>query len=132
MNKEKLTVERDSKGTVTYSNSKGQLHNPNGPALVYVDGEKEHYINNQLHNENGPAIVCANGDKFYFINGELHNPNGPALVYVDGYKAYYINGKPLTKTEFAAWQAEQIAEQIAALHNKTATIDGIKYKLTAK
>jgi hypothetical protein len=110
MNKEKLTVERDSKGTVTYSNSKGDLHNPYGPALVYVDGEKEHYINNQLHNENGPAIVCANGDKFYYINGELHNPNGPAIVWANGKKEYWINDKLLNKADFKTWQAEQTAK----------------------
>jgi len=107
MNKETLTVERDKRGTVTYSNSKGDLHNPYGPALVYIDGEKEHYINNQLHNENGPAIVCANGDKFYYINGKLHNPDGPAIVWANGKKEYWINDKLLNKTDFKTWQAEQ-------------------------
>jgi len=79
MNKEKLTVQRDEEGTVTYSNSKGYLHNPYGPAVVGLDGHKEHWFNGQLHNPDGPAVASANGEKWYFINGKLHNPNGLRL-----------------------------------------------------
>jgi len=128
MNKETLTVETNENGTIIHRNADGDFHNPHGPAIVYSDGEKEYYINGKLHNENGPAIVCANGDKLYYINGKLHNANGPAIVWADGDKWYYINGKRLTEAKFKAWQAEQSAP----LHNKTATIDGVEYKLTAK
>jgi len=105
MKKETLTVEKSKRGTITYRNADGDRHNPHGPAVVW-----------------------ANGHKFYYINGERHNANGPAAVYADGHKAYYINDKLLTKAEFTAWQAQQTAP----LHNKTATIDGIEYTLTAK
>ena len=105
MNKEKLTVETDEDGTVIYRNTEGDLHNPDGPAVIWANGYKEYRINGERHNPNGPAIVCANGDKFY-----------------------YINGKELTEAEFKAWQNQQSAP----LHNKTATIDGIEYTLTAK
>ena len=105
MNKETLTVETSKRGTITYRNADGKLHNPDGPAAIYTDGGKA-----------------------YYINGQLHNPNGPALVYTNGHKGYYINGKPLTEVDFKAWQAEQTAP----LHNTTATIDGIEYTLTAK
>jgi hypothetical protein len=105
MKKETLTVEKDEHGTITYHNADGKLHNPHGPAIVFADGEKEYYINGKLHNENGPAIVWANGDKWYYINGER-----------------------LTEAKFKAWQTQQSAP----LHNKTATIDGIEYTLTAK
>ena len=47
MNKGKLTVEKDSKATVKYFNSKGDLHNPHGPALVKADGSKAYYINDK-------------------------------------------------------------------------------------
>ena len=105
MKKETLTVEKDEYGTVTYYNDEGKLHNPNGPAVVWASGRKS-----------------------YFISGKRHNPSGAALVYSDGSKYYYINGKKLTEAEFKAWQAQQSAP----LHNKTATIDGIEYTLTAK
>jgi hypothetical protein len=100
MNKETLTVERDSKGTVTYCNSKGDLHNPYGPAVIRADGYTAYYINGQIHNENGPAIIGADGYKVYYINDKRHNPHGPAIIGADGYKAYWINGKELTEAEF--------------------------------
>ena len=128
MKKETLTVETDEDGTVTYRNADGKLHNPDGPAVIYPDGDKAYYINGHLHNENGPAIIRPDGGKSYCINGEFHNPHGPAIVYPDGHEAYYINGNMLTEAEFKAWQTQQDAP----LHNKTATIDGIEYTLTAK
>lgn len=105
MKKETLTVETNEYGTTTYRNAEGDLHNPNGPAVVGFDGYKSHWI-----------------------NGKRHNPHGPAVVYPDGSKRYCINNKYLTEAEFTAWQAQQAAP----LHNKTATIDGIEYNLTAK
>tara|TARA_R110002074_G_scaffold119654_1_gene252938 strand:- start:322 stop:777 length:456 start_codon:yes stop_codon:yes gene_type:complete len=151
MKKETLTVETDEDGIVRYFNADGNLHNPHGPAMVWVNGDKSYYINGKLHNANGPAVVYADGGKSYFINdqrhnpngpavvhadgrkwhyinGKLHNENGPAIVWTDGSKSYFINGKELTEAEFKTWQTEQSAP----LHNKTATIDGIEYKLTAK
>ena len=128
MKKKTLTVVTDENGTITYYNAEGELHNPHGPAIVGADGSKWYYINDQRHNENGPAIIWPDGRKAYYINGKLHNENGPAILYADGSKGYYINGKELTEAEFTAWQAGQSAP----LHNKTATIDGIKYTLTAK
>jgi hypothetical protein len=104
MKKETLTVEKDDLGTVTYRNADGELHNPDGPAIIDADGE------------------------WHYINGQLHNPNGPAVIYANGHKEYYINGEELTKAEFKTWQAQQTAP----LHNKIATIDGIEYTLTAK
>tara|TARA_R110002153_G_scaffold112287_1_gene254352 strand:- start:33 stop:350 length:318 start_codon:yes stop_codon:yes gene_type:complete len=105
MKKETLTVETDEDGTVRYYNASDQRHNPDGPAVIRADGYKAYYINDQLH-----------------------NPHGPAVVRTDGSKAYYINGKYLTEAEFKTWQSKQSAP----LHNKTATIDGIEYTLTAK
>ena len=189
MKKETLTVETNSNGTIRYYNINGELHNPNGPALVWADGYKAYFINGERHNPDGPAVVWADGCKTYYINGQrlteaeftawqaqqsaplhnktatidgieytikrnnikkeklkvyteqggtityrnavydlLHNPDGPAMVFADGSKSYYINGRELTEAEFTAWQAKQPAP----LHNKTATIDGIEYTLTAK
>ena len=105
MKKETLTVETDEHGTTTYRNASDQLHNPDGPALVR-----------------------ANGYKAYYISGKPHNSHGPAVVHADGSKSYFINGELLTEAEFTAWQAQQSAP----LHNKTATIDGVEYTLTAK
>jgi len=45
MKKETLAVETDENSTVTYRNANGKLHNSNGAAVVYSDGDKEYYIN---------------------------------------------------------------------------------------
>jgi len=87
MKKETLTVEKNDLGTVIYRNADGRLHNANGPAMVYP-----------------------NGDKSYYINGQLQNPDGPAMVWADGDKAYWINDEYLTEADFKTWQAEQTAK----------------------
>ncbi len=107
MNKKTLTVYTDKDSTIRHFNADGQLHNENGPAVIYSNGDKEHWIDGELHNPNGPAVVYADGYKEHYTSGKLHNPDGPAIVYADGHKEYWINGKPLNKAEFKAWQAEQ-------------------------
>ena len=47
----------------------GLLHNPNGPAIIYPDGEQFWYINGKRHRENGPAAINSAGRQFWFING---------------------------------------------------------------
>ena len=128
MNKEKLTVETDENGTIMYFNADGDSHNPNGPAIIYPDGDKRYYINGKLHNPDGPAIVWPDGYKEHWINGKRHNPHGPAVVFADGDRAYYIKGEELTEAEFKVWQVQQDAP----LHNKTAVIGGVEYTLIAK
>jgi hypothetical protein len=87
MKKETLTAYTNSNGTIRYYNEYGDLHNANGPAVIWPDGGQEHWINDQLH-----------------------NPNGPAIVWANGYKEYYINGEELSEAEFKAWQTEQSAK----------------------
>jgi hypothetical protein len=87
METEKLKVETDENGTVTYRNAEGELHNPYGPALIWADG-----------------------DVAYYIKGRLHNENGPAIVHTDGSKEYYNNGNMLSEAEFNTWQAQLIAK----------------------
>lgn len=105
MKKETLTVKTDIRGTITYRNDSGQLHNPHGSAVVY-----------------------SNGDKSYYVNGKLHNTDGPAVVWADGYIRYCINGKRLSEAEFKEWKAKQPAP----LHNTTTVIGGVEYTLIAK
>jgi hypothetical protein len=76
------------------------LHNPNGPAIVWAEGHKAHYINGLLHNPNGPAVVWANGTEEYYINGRRHNSNGPAIVERKGVNRYCLNGHRLTEEQF--------------------------------
>jgi len=79
-----VTAYTNSNGTIRYYNEYGDLHNPNGPAVIWPDGGQE-----------------------YWINDQLHNPHGPAIVWPDDSKAYYINGEELSEAKFKTWQAEQ-------------------------
>jgi hypothetical protein len=100
----------------------GVRHREDGPAIEWADGYKAHYINGKLHRENGPAVEYANGDKFYFINGLRHREDGPAIEGADGYKCYYIKDIEITKEEFDNRNKSCI--------DKIVEIERVKYKLT--
>jgi hypothetical protein len=64
------TRETDEFGTYWY-NSKGQLHNPSWPAVVYKDGSVMWYKNGLLHNLKGPAVEMHDGYKEWWRDGML-------------------------------------------------------------
>lgn len=96
----RLNVEINSKGTVCYSNSRGQWHRIHGPALIFPSGTKYWYQNGQLHRLDGPAIENADGDKFWYQNGQLHRVDGPAVERADGSVEYRIYGVKFNEDEF--------------------------------
>jgi hypothetical protein len=112
MKKETLTVKTDEYGTVMHYNAEGWLHNPDGPAVVYVNGTQEHWINGELHNEDGPAVADSDGYKFYYINNKLHNPHGPAVIDPDGCAEFWIDNEELTEAEFKSWRKNNALTQI--------------------
>ena len=74
-----------SNDEIQYRNSYGELHNPNGPALIWNDGaSKAYYLNNRLHRLDGPAIENSNGIKEWWVNGKRHRLDGPAIIYLNG------------------------------------------------
>ena len=99
----------------------GKSHRENGPAIKYVNGSKYWYLNGQLHREDGPAIEYADGSKYWYLNDKFHRKNGPAREYTDGSKEWYLNGEKLTEQEFLAKQDD--------CNNKVIEIDGKKYRL---
>ena len=66
----KSTMTVNSSGTKHWKNNKGQLHRVDGPAVEFVNGTKQWYINGKRHREDGPAIEWHHGTKKWFINGE--------------------------------------------------------------
>ena len=54
-----------------WTNSKGQRHRKDGPAIIYEDGSKFWWINGERHREDGPAIEWSYGCKYWVINDEL-------------------------------------------------------------
>jgi hypothetical protein len=67
---------------------------------------------NTIHNPNGPAVVRVDGSKQWHINGKRHRTDGPAVDFVDGHKSWYINGSLYSFDKFvitAGWTQEEIA-----------------------
>jgi hypothetical protein len=66
---EELTLTIDRRyGTKFWKNKKKQLHKLDGPAIEWLNGEKEWWRNGMRHREDGPAFIYANGDKEWWIN----------------------------------------------------------------
>jgi hypothetical protein len=59
-------------------NSEWELHREDGPAIEYVDGSKEWWVNGKLHREDGPAIEYVDGSKEWWKKGR---------AYIDGVRA---------------------------------------------
>ena len=95
-------------------NEANEWHNPNGPAVIFPNGDEIYYINNLHHRVDGPAVnrefikcwkvmgknhreylpaVITDDYIAYYVNNQLHNPFGPAMIYANGTRYYYLNGK---------------------------------------
>ena len=76
---------------IEYHNDEGQLHRVDGPAIEWIDGGKEWWLNDKRHREDGPAVEWDNGSKVWYLNGKLHREDGPAAEYDNGDKEWYLN-----------------------------------------
>jgi hypothetical protein len=56
--------------------------------------------NYKYHREDGPAIEWIDGDKEWHRNGKLHREDGPAVEFNDGFKGWYLNGINYTKNGY--------------------------------
>jgi hypothetical protein len=72
------TMEIDEMGNKISTNSKGEHHRTDGPAIEYADGSKSWWVGRKLHRTDGPAIEYVNGDKAWYVNGKYlgHNDSG--------------------------------------------------------
>lgn len=86
-----------STGTRLYHNNAGQLHRIGGPAVEWIDGDKEWFVEDELHREDGPAIELSNGTKKWYRKGKLHREDGPAVEYPYGEKQWWLNGQRIYK-----------------------------------
>lgn len=86
-----LSVKKTKAGTFCYLDSDQTiLHCENGPAITWINGSQEWYVNGARHRNNAPAVVFAFGGEKWYRNNQLHNPNGPAIVDALGNKLYYL------------------------------------------
>ena len=77
-----------------------ELHRTDGPAIEYINGDKEWYINGLRHREDGPAIEYSSGFKEWWINGKKHREDGPAVELFNDYKWWYLNNVLYSEEEY--------------------------------
>lgn len=70
-----------------------RLHNTSAPAIEYINGSEEWYVNGVKHREKGPAVIYSSGTKLWYYKGKLHREDGPAVVSCNGTKIWYIHGE---------------------------------------
>lgn len=76
------------------------LHREDGPAITWVDGVIEYWIEGQLHRENGPAIIWHNNTVEYYIKGKRHREDGPAIIHLGQKEQFYLDDVELSKKDF--------------------------------
>lgn len=79
---------------VEWRNKKRYLHRVDGPAIEWISGHKEWYLNGVRHRVDGPAIDGhpINGSKVWWFNGKLHREGGPAIERINGDKEWWQSG----------------------------------------
>jgi len=73
------------------------------------------YITNEdgeLHNVDGPAVIYTNGNKEWRVNGKLHRIYGPAVTLVDGREFYVINNVEMPKQEHQWLMLKRINDKV--------------------
>jgi hypothetical protein len=94
------TAQTDQYGDRRWYNSEGELHREDGPAIEYIDGSREWWVNGELHRTDGPAREWASGSRAWYLHGQLHRTDGPAREWADGFCVWYLHGEHLN---FAEW-----------------------------
>ena len=87
-----LSKEVEPNKTVYYKDG-GVIHRDDGPAIEYLHGSKEYWVEGKLHRLDGPAIELCDGGREYWVKGKRHRLDGPAIEYADGTKYYYVEDK---------------------------------------
>ena len=81
-----------------FSDLKTTINEKTGVVCYDFGNIKIHLKNGYLHNDDGPAIEYPNGDYRYYFKGYIHNLNGPAIKEHfsknDGFiESYYLLNK---------------------------------------
>lgn len=61
-----------------------------------------------LHREDGPAIEYVAGYKEWWLNDKRHRKDGPAIEYLQGDAEYWLHGIQYSKEEY--WKIVQLGE----------------------
>jgi hypothetical protein len=106
-------------GVIYWYNMYGECDRPDGPAVIYSNGDKKWFINGKRHRADGPAIELFNGDKYWFYNGVRHRLDGPAIMFeMTGELCWYIEGKEYTEYEFNKYINESYICDVSVISRK--------------
>ena len=83
-----------------------QLHQLDGPAVIWASGTQEWWANDQLHRLDGPAVIWANGDQEWYVNHQPHRLDGPAVIHANGYQEWWVRDQEIT-SQVEAWMQTQ-------------------------
>ena len=64
-----MNVTTTSAGTKIWNDHDGNIHRLDGPAVIWVDGYKEWWVNGRHHRLDGPAIEWHDGRMSWYVNG---------------------------------------------------------------
>lgn len=73
---------------------------------IITYGDMRHYVDGNIHNDNGPAIIWVDGSKFWCKNDKLHRQDGPAIEYANGPKEWWYDNKLIGKSINGFYQAQ--------------------------
>jgi len=106
-----------SRSTVYLIKGTNMLHRDDGPAVEYISGLKEWWINGKLHRDDGPAVINPKMSMEWYKDGKRHREDGPAVIYFSGDLCWILNDIYFNKKEkwFEALTEEQ---KIKALHSE--------------
>ena len=66
------------------------LHREDGPAVEWLNGDKEWWIDGKRHRVAEPAVIFKNY-KAWYLYGKRHREDGPAIEWVNGSKEWWMN-----------------------------------------
>jgi hypothetical protein len=74
--------EVDYQGNIRYYNSKSDLHRLDGPAIEWIDGDKEWWVIGNRHRLNGYAVSWRSVHKFWYLKNKNYSKSCHNRLYL--------------------------------------------------
>lgn len=92
---------------------------------VYIkitkDGNKLYFSDQAMtirSREDGPAVEYVDGYKEWWLNGKLSREDGPAVEHADGYKQWWLNDKYISEEEHTKRTRQEVVLTIEEIAKK--------------
>jgi hypothetical protein len=103
------------------------------PQYIYInkDGDKFYHKDKEMmiyHREDGPAIEYVDGSKDWYLNGKRHREGGPAIEYANGNKYWYLNNVYYSEKDFKKQTVKEVVLTMDEIADKLG-VDVSKLKI---